>query len=126
LPVPFTQMKATIALLTALQQSVAQANNGMTVSFQVAGSQVSAAARQAQGCNVVELIADATSQAQKVASAANLVVGPILALSSGTSTPGPASVGFVSFALVGSVGSGIGTTPQQTCAVTVKFSLLKF
>jgi len=120
LAVPFAQMKATIALLSALQPSVAQAN-GLTLSFQVSGTQASAALLQSLTCNLTELIANATTQAQKLASAAGLSVGPILAMSSGTSTP--VSGVFSVSAVLGSLSS---LTTSQNCSVTVKFSLLKY
>ena len=124
LPVPFSQMKATVTSLTLLQQSIAQANSGLTLSFQVQGTQVSAALQRSQSCNILELIAEATAQAQKLASAAGFVAGPILAMSSATSNP-TENNSVPAFAGVGSFGTPLLTSPQN-CVLMVKFSLLRF
>jgi len=120
LPVPFAQMKATVTMLTALEQSIGQANSGLTLSFQVSGTEASAALLASQSCSLVQLIANATTQAQQLANAAGLSIGPILAMSSGTSTPVAGQViqsgAFISANLVTS----------HTCSVTVKFSMLKY
>ncbi len=123
LPVPFSKMKDTVSALTSLQQSLAQANNGLTLSFQVQGTTVSAALQQSQTCSIPDLIADARAQAQKLADAAGLNLGSILALSGSTSPPVPNSIPSVQ--LVGFVSSNILTTPHF-CAVTVKFAVTRF
>ena len=48
LPVPISKLKDTTATLTTLQQSIAKNNNGMTMSFSVAGTQVSVPLQQSQ------------------------------------------------------------------------------
>src|SRR5258708_29238067 len=70
--VPFSKIPATVTQLTAQK-----------IEFFVQGSQVSAASQQAQPCPVASMMADATAQAKKIADAAELVVGEIVALSIG-------------------------------------------
>jgi len=118
LGVPFAQMKATVGALTSLQQSIMQANSGFTLSFSVQGTQVSASLQQSQTCSITGLIADATAQAQKLAAAAGLNLGSILALSSGASVP------VYSFESIGALTSQL-ALPQR-CALTVKFSVTRF
>ena len=123
LPVPFAQMKATVAALTSLQQSITQANSGFTLSFSVQGAQVSTSLLQSQTCNVAGLIAEAAGQAQKLASAAGLNLGSILALSGSTSSPMGNPV-----QQLGTVGSFVSSqfTLPQSCALTVKFGVTRF
>ena len=123
LPVPFAQMKATVTALTSLQQSILQANSAFTLSFSVQSAQVSTSLLQSQTCNIAGLIVDATAQAQKLAAAAGLSLGSILAMSSNTSSP--VSNNSVPLATIGTFSSGTLTTPQN-CALTVKFTLTRF
>jgi uncharacterized protein YggE len=123
LPVPFAQMKATVTALTNLQQSIMQANSGFTLSFSVQGAQISTSLLQSQACNIAGLIADATAQAQKLASAAALSLGSILAMS--TSTSIQVANNSVPVAIPGGFVSSPLTVPQG-CALTVKFSVTRF
>ncbi|MGB6943041.1 MAG: hypothetical protein WBE37_11640 [Bryobacteraceae bacterium] len=121
LPVPLTNTKATVASLTTLEQNIAKQNNGMALSFSIVGTQVSQQLAQAQTCSLAGLIATATTEAQSLASAANLTVGRILALSSSTST-GVSNTGAISGVFGGVSISTISATPPP-CAVTVSFAL---
>jgi hypothetical protein len=85
LPVPLGSTKDTVAALTRLQQSIAQSKNGLTLSFQIQGTQVSPQARQSQACVWSDLIADARAQAQKTAGSAGFTVVSILSMSGSTS-----------------------------------------
>jgi hypothetical protein len=114
LAVPLSKIKDTIGTLTSVQQNVAKKNNGLIVTFQVQGAQVSPQAQQSQTCALPDLIADARAQAQKLADAAGMGVGVILAMSSATSTAG--SYSFLGFAPV----------PLPNCTLTVKFALQRF
>jgi len=118
LAVPLSKIKDTIAALTTVQQNVAKKNNGLSVTFQVQGSQVSPQAQQSQACALSDLIADARAQAQKLADAAGMGVGVILAMSSVTSIPTPTTAGLSSFL--------VGIAPTPNCTLTVKFSLQRF
>lgn len=89
LPAPLANTKATVASLTTLQTNIANANNGLTLSFSIAGTQVSTQLAQSQTCSLAALIASATTQAQNLAAAGGLTLGSILALSSSTASPPP-------------------------------------
>ena len=122
LPVAISKLPDTAALLKTVQQSVVSNNKGWTMSFSVQGTQVSLPLQQSQVCSIPDLIADARVQAQKLASAAGMTLGNVLAMSSGTSTAQPASgvyvaSGLASFLLSPSFGS------PQICNVTVKVAL---
>jgi hypothetical protein len=123
LSVPFAQMKATVTALTGLQQSIMQANTGFTLYFSVQGAQISTSLLQSQTCNIAGLIAEATAQAQKLASAAGLNLRSILALSSSISSP--VANNSVPVAIAGAFASSQLTVPQG-CALTVKFSVTRF
>ena len=100
--VPFSKLKDTLATLTSLQQSLAKKNSGLTVDFSVSGTSASST----PGCLLSDLIADGKVQAQKLASAAGLSVGSVLAMSQ-----------FVSTA------NGVTAPP---CSLTIKFALLRY
>ena len=122
LPAPLAKIKDTIAMLTALQQSIAKQNNGLMLSFSVQGTQVSAQAQQSHPCAASDLLNDARGQAQKLADAAGLSLGSVLAMSSGTSVSG--NVGApISIAAVISFAPPI---LPSVCSMTVKFALLRY
>jgi hypothetical protein len=109
---PLANTKATVASLTTLQQSIATANNGLTLSFGIVGTQVSPQLAQSQTCSFPNLIANATTQAQSLAAAGGLALGSILAISSST-----ASAVVAADFLVGAA------TPP--CTITVKFNVTR-
>jgi hypothetical protein len=53
LVVPFSKLKDTIAALAALQKSISQNNSGLTLSFALSGTRLSA--QQAPTCNLANL-----------------------------------------------------------------------
>jgi uncharacterized protein YggE len=122
LPVPISKLTDTSAALRTIQQNVATGNKGWVVSFNVQGTQVSMALQQSQVCSYPDLIADARSQAQKVAAAAGMSVGNVLAISSGVSTPQASSGAYIS-AGVGTLFSTSSLIPAQICSAAVKFAL---
>jgi uncharacterized protein YggE len=107
---PLTNLKTTIGQLAALQTAVASRNNGMSVSYSMRGTQTSAQALSGQNCQAADLISDARGQAQKMASAAGLSIGAVVAVS-GASVVTPPS---------GAFSAG---TYQPSCSLTVKFAL---
>jgi uncharacterized protein YggE len=126
LAVPFTKMKATIASLTGLQQSIAKNNSGMSLTFQVQGAYVSPQTFQSQSCSAKDLVGDAQAQAQNVADAAGFAVGPVLAISNGSSATTGAYVANAWFAVsLPSLLLGYTTTPSG-CSLEVKFKLLRY
>ena len=120
LPVPLAKIGSAIKTLTAFQQTIGQNKSGFTLSFSIVGTRVSPQLQMTQTCVLADIIADAQTQAQKVASAAGLGVGSILALSSpvitsvssGTTVPVPTIVSQL--------------TSPPVCTVTVKFGLTRF
>jgi hypothetical protein len=121
LPVPFAKMKDTVAALTALEAGIMRNNNGLTLSFSVQGTQVSAQSQQSQACSVPDLIGAARAKAQQLTDGAGLTLGAILAMSSESSSP-VANSSVLNFA--GLISSQL--TVPQTCALTVKFGLTRF
>jgi hypothetical protein len=113
LPVSIANMKSTIGLLSAVQASNAKKNNGLAISFGVAGTQASAQAQQAQQCAVTDLLNDARAQAQKLAGAAGKTVGALLAMSGATAATDTSTI----------VSSSVS---YQACSLTVKFQLAGF
>jgi hypothetical protein len=107
--VPISELKARIATLVAVQNSLAKEKN-YSLSFSVAGSEVSP---QSQSCSLTDLIADARAQAAKLASAAGMSVGAVQAVSGSViGNPQPAS------------GLAAATSVlAPACSITVKFAL---
>jgi len=122
LPVPISKLPDTAAQLNSVQQSVIRNNRNWTMSFNVQGTQVSLPLQQAQVCPIPDLINDARVQAQKLASAAGMTAGSVLAMSSVTSSTQPGSGVYVAGS-VGSVISASSFLPPQVCTATVKFAL---
>ncbi|MGI8746076.1 MAG: hypothetical protein ACR2NN_26540 [Bryobacteraceae bacterium] len=141
LPVPFDQMKRTDAALTALQQTIVQKNNGLSLSFSVEGTRPSPGLQQPDQCPTADLVSDAQRQAGKLADAAGVTAGPIAALSDGSA---PSGAGYFAFARSGPYGyssfllgsqtisstSGLSQivypAPTLYCSITVKFQLLRY
>ncbi len=122
--VPLNDTSATIAQLTAAQKK-------LNINFNVQGVQASPQALASKQCSNTDLIADARAQAQKLALAAGLTLGPITSLSDTGSGDAfiagnylaVARVGF--FSLLGGI-TGIQSIPALTCSLTVKFGLVRF
>jgi hypothetical protein len=83
LPVALSMQKQTTTSLLALQQTIAQGNSGLSLSFSVAGLQSSG--KQTPSCDLSGLIANAQAQAQQSASAAGAAVGRITGISGSSS-----------------------------------------
>lgn len=120
LSVPFAKQTDTVASLTALQLNIGQNKSRLTMSFTISGTQVSTQVLQSQTCSLSGLISDAQAQAQNIAVAAGVTVGPILALSSAASGPAPAAFNFVSGAFASVY---VAPTSAPPCGLTVKFGL---
>lgn len=119
LTAPLANTKATVASLTTLQQNIAKANNGLTLSFSIVGTQVSQQLAQSQTCSLSSLITSATTQAQALAAAAGLQLGAILALSTSTSNTLATSQVFASGPYVSTIYNSV----PPPCAITVKFNI---
>jgi hypothetical protein len=125
LATPISNLAATIGSLAQIQQSIEQNNSGLTLSFNVEGTEVSQQLQQSQTCSNSVLIADATTQGQKLASAAGLTLGPIARLANAPlaetyGVPSLVHLGNIvsNFVLAGSFSSPI------TCSLVVEFQLL--
>ncbi len=125
LTAPISKVKDTAALLANLQQSIAKKNNGLTMSFRIQGTQVSQELAQSQPCVLQDLIAAARSQAQKLADAADVFVGPVLALSGSTSTVSGSTSNILPGPYGPIYGQIYGPSSYSSCYVTVKFTLLR-
>jgi hypothetical protein len=99
LSVPLTQMKATIGLLTGVRNSLDK-DGKYSLTFRVS----SITSSTQQGCSFADMITDARTSASKLAGAAGLSAGAILAISSPVLPP------------TGEGGVG-------GCSLTVKFAL---
>jgi len=127
LTVPFPTLKTTLAQITAAQQSVPQQNPGFSVSFYLAGIS-SSQAQQPSSCPESTLVSAAQTQASKLAAAAGVNVGPVLALAKGVSptaglatTVAPAYLfGFGAF----TTATTILSPPTTFCSTAVQFQLL--
>ncbi len=134
LAAPLSNLSATIGSLTKLQQTIALNNSGLTLTFTVEGTQVSQQLQQSQSCSNADLITDATAQAQKLAAAAGLTLGPVRQLSNAPSleSSGPGYiVPVVAQRLGGFLEVGgfstffLGGAPSPvTCSLLVTFQLL--
>ena len=96
-------MKSTVDMFTGLQMVLSKAGNGLSLSFTVQGLQVSPQAQQAQPCSLADLISDARAQAFKIANAANMTLGPVLALRSAVSDTAVTCSVVARFALAGGI-----------------------
>ena len=129
LPVQLSKLKDTLASLTTLQQTIAQKNSSLSMTFSVVGTQASP-----QQCSTPDLIADARAQAQKLANAAGVSVGPIIGVSDAASSSlGSTAAYFIPTVLFsGLAGSIVSTplffiapTPPLNCSIVVTFAMLR-
>lgn len=133
LNVPFSKLKDVIATLTALQQTIRQNKSGLQLNYSVQGTAVSPQLQASQPCPIPDLIGDARAQAQTLANAAGATVGPILALADASSAGSSGAVGYFIQTTPAFVYGGIFTfssvsttiSNPVTCAIVVKFSLLR-
>ncbi len=122
LAVPLSSLTAKIGSLTTLQQSITQNNSGITLTFSVNGTQVSQQLQPSQSCSTSDLIPDATAQAQKLASAAGMTIGPVLGLSD-VSLSQPSAVTVLTLDPASRLDFLSGPAPAVTCSLTVEFQL---
>ncbi len=123
LPSPLANIKATVASLTTVQQNIGKLNNGLMMSFNIVGTQVSQQLVQSQTCSLSGLITAATVQAQNLAAASGLTLGAILALSSSTSNFVLTPANIVSG--LGYVSTIPGSATPPPCAISVKFNVTR-
>jgi len=124
LPVLFAKVQSTANSVAALQQTIAKSNSGLNLSFSIDGSQASPALMQSQSCPVTDLVSGARSQAQKLADAAGFSVGPILSIDASSANI-ISTLGFYSVTALSSFVLYY-SAPAPSCAITVKFQLLRY
>ena len=116
--VPLSNAPSILNQLTALTNKTARISP-VSISFDLLG--VSTSQANQPMCPINDLVADATAQAQILANAANLRLGPILAISNQSSTlPGTFSDVF-SFGII----PILRLSPSQACTATVKFGIVR-
>lgn len=114
-PVPLSNLTAVAAALNGLKSA--------GVSYFVEGATASSQAT-AQACNYGALIGDAQTQANKLAAAAGVTLGPIVSLNQGTSQVPAAVYRLGDFTQsLGFLVSAISTTPTPSCALAVQFQI---
>lgn len=122
--VPLSNLTATTASISAVQQRMT-IRSMLSLSFTVAGTQVSQQLQQSQTCSDADLISDATAQAQTLAAAANLTLGPILKVSNVPAETAAVAQLFVPVTAV-PVLSGVplpSVSQPVTCSMLVEFQL---
>jgi hypothetical protein len=112
---PIASNQTTVAQLTTLQQTIAKQKNGLAMNFSVRGTQISQQLQQSQPCVLSNLLTQARTQAQTLASAAGFNLDVIQAMSTTISTAVSGQGQSLSSFLLGA-----GSAP---CSVTVKFGL---
>lgn len=86
LDIPTAKVNGTLAALNTVRQNLMKTSPDVSFAYFLQGTQVSPELAAAQACPLSELISDARAQAQKLVSASpGLSVGPIVALSDGSS-----------------------------------------
>jgi uncharacterized protein YggE len=117
LAVPLSALTEMIGSLTKLQQS------GLAITFDINGTQVSPQLQKSQACSTADLVMDATAQAQKLAAAAGLALGPILKLSNEPLTP-PLGAVPTNVAVAARITSFVvAAAAPVTCSLAVEFQL---
>jgi hypothetical protein len=131
LPAPLAKLKDTIASLATLQQTISQKNAGLSMTFSVQGTQASP-----QPCSTPDLISDARAQAQQLANAAGVTVGPVIGISGPTPSSFPEEIVPIlfiptvfspSYSLLGSLSATIPQVPiaPTNCSLVVQFRMLR-
>lgn len=118
--VPLSNIQATVAALAAAQQTVNPLNQG-GVTFYTDGLQVSPALLASQTCPMASLVSSAQAQAQTIANAAGLSLGPILSLN----TSGTGALWFnPAFGFTLRAPFVVSGEASPNCSVAVTFRLL--
>ncbi len=127
---PLSNLSAIIGALVKLEETIGQNNSGLALTFTIEGTQVSEQLQQSQSCSNADLMADATAQAQKLAGAAELTLGPLLKVSNvpvNQNYAVPSIVGRLGYVFVGEFSELLLAAPAPspvTCSLLVKFQLL--
>ena len=131
--VPLANLNQFLATLAGVQKAIESDHPGWDLSYSVAGTQASPESRAAQTCPWPSLVSYAQKEAQQVAAAAAVKLGPVVGLSdipAGVSVPtavvrrGDFSQ-TISGILVSPVLSNFALPPSASCSLTVQFKLVR-
>jgi hypothetical protein len=132
LQIPFSALTQTLSAFASVQTSLAKSAGSMTLDYYVQGAQSSPQAA-ANSCPYPAVFADARAQAERVATAAGLALGPVVAMTDGSQSIGlqsiagtaagiPTTIYLLGTSFSGAVqGIMSGLTPN--CALVVQFKL---
>jgi len=136
LTVGLASLKDVLGTLNQLQTGLGRLQGQQALTYNIAGTQYSAALLASQPCPLPTLVTDARKQADAMAAAAGMKTGAVVAVSDGTSVDGGAVGAPVAAALLGVpyliydpltsyLPSTIVSTPQPSCSLTVQFKLVQ-
>ena len=114
---PFSKLKDALARVDGVSHAPGSLRD---VSYSLS-AQVSPELQASDACPAPTLISEARSQAQKIAAAAGLSVGPVLSIADGKG--GTTSGAVYAFLSVG--GSFLTPSPTATCSLNVQFKLVR-
>jgi len=131
LVVPLSKLNSTLTQLTSALQTIQQQSVGLSLTFSVLGLS-SSQAQQPPSCPDATLMAEAQTQAQQVAAAASLSLGPIQAVSGSQNLSGSlaavvlegGSLSATTSTSVPSVSGEVPSSPASVCSVAVQYQLL--
>jgi uncharacterized protein YggE len=125
--VPFTQMKNSLAALAGIQSSLAQKKSALSLNYYVSGQVSTEAQNAAALCPMTTLVADARTQAQRVADAAVVKVGPVISMTQGAAggVAAPVFLGAIRQAAFILSLSQQSQTAGTSCQITVEYKLLR-
>jgi len=118
---PLATFKDTVSQLIAAEKSFAKQNPAQTLSFSLGNAQTSAQSQPP--CSEPALIADANAQAQKLAAAAAVSSGAIVAMSDGGAA-NSSNAAFANPTAGGRLGTVVlNTPPVNNCTLSVQFQM---
>jgi hypothetical protein len=123
LVVPLSKLNSTLTQLTRAQQTLVQQSPGLVLAFNVSG--LSSSQAQQPSCPDATLVAEALTQAQQVATAATLALGPVLSMATGQNLSAAVESGeFYSSTGLAAFTSGLPFSSVSVCLVKVRYQLL--
>jgi Protein of unknown function (DUF541) len=126
--VPLAGLPAFLASLATVQQALSQAVNPMDLEFYVQGASLSSQLLASNPCPYAAVFSDAQTQAQKVAAAAGIALGPVVAMTDGYGTAIQGSYEEFAVASLISVTGALTAfvspvAPAPPCTMVVQFKL---
>jgi len=125
--VPLAGLPAALASLATAQPVLSQSSNPMDLEYYVQGASLSSQLRASNPCPYTAVFSDAQTQAQKVAAAAGITLGPVVALTdgSGAAIQGAfvASYSISVIPLSGLLAQLVEPASTPSCTLVVQYSL---